>query len=88
MKKVSYEKYLSMNNDNYVDVENPSDCSTRFQNEKVEIMVHKGVNKNDELEHWFDGNDENVCVVYKDSDIQIVYECTWEDMMKEYNFNL
>lgn len=31
MKKVSYEKYLSMNNFNYVDVENPSDCSTMMK---------------------------------------------------------
>lgn len=85
MKKISYEEYLSTNNDNYVDVENPADCSTRLKNESVEIMVHKSINKDDDLEHWFDGIDENVCIIYKEADIQIVYDCTWEEILKEYN---
>ena len=81
MKKISYEEYLLLNNNNYVDAENPADCSTRFKNESVEIMVHKSINKDDELNHWFDGNDENVCVIYKETDIRIVYDCTWEEVL-------
>ena len=41
MKKISYEEYLSSNHDNYVDVENPADCSIRLKTDSVEIMVHK-----------------------------------------------
>ena len=85
MKKISYEEYLLLNNDNYVDVENPADCSTRFRGNQVEIMVHNTINRNDELTHWFNGEDENVCIVYKESDIEIVYDCTWEEVLKEYN---
>lgn len=84
MKEISYDEYISTSNDNYVDVENPADCSVRLKNESVEIMVHKDVNKNDDLEHWFDGNDENVCIIYKEADTRIAYDCTWEEILKEY----
>ena len=84
MKEIIYDEYLSTSNDNYVDVENPADCSTRFKNESVEIMVHKSINKDDELSHCFDGHDENVCIIYKETDIRIVYDCTWEEILNEY----
>lgn len=85
MKKISYEEYLSINNNNYVDVENPADCTTRFKNDTVEIMVHKDVNKDDDLEHFFNGIDENVCIVYREADTRIVYDCTWAEVMNIIN---
>ena len=81
MKKISYEEYLSSNHDNYVDVENPADCSIRLKTDSVEIMVHKDVNRDDDPEHFFNGDDENVCIVYKDSEALIVYDCTWLEVL-------
>ena len=80
MKKISYEEYISFDNDNFIDVENPADCSTRLKTDSVEIMVHKSINKDDDPEHYFNGEDENVCIVYTDTDAMIVYDCTWQEL--------
>ena len=83
MKKISYEEYLSSKQDTYIDVENPADCSTRYKNDKFDVMVFKAINTDDDPDYFFSGCDEDVCIIFRETDILIVYDCTWAEVLNE-----